>query len=569
MSIILLRTLLIMRTLLLLLTTSVVLLPSQGVAHDGFVPLYYWVHFTDKNNTPYSLEQPEGFLSPRAIQRRTSQGISLNEYDLPVNPSYIDSLTSNAGVSFHYASRWFNGALIQCPDTASIHRIMGLPFVSEVIYVKPEPAKHKAVVNDKKLMADISVASHENKTYTYSDVFTSQVNAAYLHDAGYLGERMLIAVLDAGFTATDNMMAFDMLRTGGRIAGTRDFVNPHDNIFDTHPHGTYVLSVMAAYVPGLLQGTAPKASYFLIRTEDAASEFVIEEYNWLAGVELADSLGADIINSSLGYTTFDDPAQDYTYDDMDGRTAVVTRAANMAAERGMLVVNSAGNLARQSWQYISAPADSETVFSIGAVDPDGNRTAFSSTGPTADGRLKPDVMAMGSQVIVAGAEDRYWQVAGTSFSSPIIAGMAACLWQKHPQATAAEIKRAIMLSGNKARTPNNDYGHGIPDFRKASQFIESSPGSKDSHVQPAVEIFSNPVSETSVLRFSSPTFTTVHVRVMNTLGQCLLSFDIHAIPGINEIRLDEIVREVIPGVYYFSLSGVGVGRAVIVNKKAE
>ncbi len=545
------------------ITTFLVMLAMQVMAQENYNPLYHWVSFTDKNGTPYNLQHPEAFLSQRAIQRRINQGIAINEQDLPVNPAYIDSLTKDISLSFIYASRWFNGALVKCPDIDSVARIRSLPFVADVVYVKPAPSKQNKVVSEKKLLLSKSVILDENPVFAYSAVFTNQVNASFLHDDGYLGDGMVIAVLDAGFAAVDSMKAFDQLRNNGQILATRDFVNPGDNFYSTHLHGTYVLSVMAAQLPGLLRGTAPRADYLLIRTEDGGSEFVIEEYNWLVGAELADSLGADIINSSLGYTRFDDPAQNYTYNDMDGLTTVVARAANMAAERGVLVVNSAGNYARQSWQYIGSPADSELVFSIGAVDPDSTRTTFSSVGPTADGRLKPDAMAMGRFVTVAGAGDTLWQVAGTSFSSPIIAGMAACLWQKFPNLKAQQIKEAIIRSGSHYNNPDNAFGHGIPDFEKASFFAESLAVRDINRSLHSATLFPNPVTAKSVVEIYILQALDLQIRIYNTVGQTI-SLElfqlggglqrIHALSGISDLK---------EGIYFVELSGRGFPKTTL------
>ena len=253
-----------------------------------------------------------------------------------------------------------------------------------------------------------------------------------LHNRDLKGKGKLIAILDAGFSRVDEMIAFEELFAENRILGTKDFVQRNNNVFDEHTHGMMVLSTMGAENKGQIIGTSPEASFWLLRTEDVDSENLIEEYNWLCAAEFADSVGADIINSSLGYTTFDDAGQNHTYTDMDGRTAPVSIAATIAAQKGMIVVNSAGNSGSGSWHFIGAPADADSILSVGAVDENADFAWFSSYGPSFDGRVKPTVVAQGRNTIVATSNNGTLTGNGTSFSSPIVAGLSACLWEAHP-----------------------------------------------------------------------------------------------------------------------------------------
>lgn len=385
--------------------------------------------------------------------------------------------------------------------------------------------------------------------FGFSTATIEQINGNFLIADGFLGQGKIIAVLDAGFLAADQLSVFSHLWNTGRIGGTRDFVERQPNVFGSSPHGTYVLSVMAARRPGELMGTATEATYWLLRTEESANEFRIEEYNWLAGAELADSLGADIINSSLGYTRFDDPSQDYTYEQLDGETTVVARAANMAADKGMLVVNSAGNYAQQNWRYIGSPADSFGALSVGAVEISGERAAFSSFGPSADGRIKPDVMAHGRQVPVANTAEGVALANGTSFSSPVIAGMSAALWQKHPQSTAQQIKKAIIESGNRYLRPDTVFGHGIPDFVWASRLLQHN-------FQPEKQLvlYPNPISSETYISQYSDIDQQVNIEIFDLRGQLVFQLDYTLLSGYNRIQPFKQAHHFNNGIYLLRMT---------------
>lgn len=441
-------------------------------------PDKYWVRFTDKNNSPYSIDQPEEFLSQRAIDRRERFDIPIVENDLPVNPSYILAI-EDIGVQILNASKWFNSVTIYTTNPANIDVIETLPFVLSVEKASGQP---KIDAQNKKLEIKEpnpgvfpypALKASNSFDYGYGFTQIDQINGIPLHDAGFDGTGMVIAVLDGGFTNADNLACFDSLWMNNRILGTKDFVDPSgNNVFQSSTHGTKVLSTMGAWLPGQLVGTAPNASYYLCRTEDVDSEYLIEELNYVSGAEYADSVGADIINASLSYAIYDDPEQTHVYEELDGNTILVTIGADMAASKGILVVNSAGNYGSDNWYYIGAPADGNEVCTVGAVNAYGEIVGFSSHGPTADGRIKPDVCAMGSYAAVIDPSDGTVTTgSGTSFSSPITAGMMACLWQTNPLATNMEILEAAKMSANYAANPNNNYGWGIPDYTEAMDII--------------------------------------------------------------------------------------------------
>ena len=446
---------------------------TQGFSQ--IAPDKYFIQFTDKNNSPYSVNRPEDFLTARAIARRQAHHIPIVENDIPVNKSYVQKVASY-GVQILTHSRWMNGISIYTKDTAAIDSIERLPFVKRTLSFKSGLHTKSAFFKNEK----VGVAAPEGqksalaaeKAYGAALTQIKQINGVSLHDKGYRGQGMVIAILDAGYADVPGQPLFDSLRNEGRLLGTKDFVLPGGNVYAYHYHGRMVLSCMAADDPGTMIGTAPKASYWLLRTEDAPSENIIEEYNWVSGAEFADSVGADVINSSLGYIGFDDPSVSHSYADMDGKTCVSTLGAEIAASKGILVVNSAGNEGQSStFPWISAPADGDSVFTIGAVDASGQRTAFSSVGPTYDGRIKPTVMAMGQGTAVASASGVTFG-SGTSFSSPVMAGMSACLWQAHPTATNMQIIEALKETASMHARPDTLMGWGIPDFSRADSLLQ-------------------------------------------------------------------------------------------------
>ncbi len=441
---------------------GLVILLSLTVCLPALSQPKYFVEFADKKNSPYSISSPQQFLSARAIERRNKQNIPITEQDLPVNPSYLEQIIANS-TQVHYTLRWFNGVVATLTDE-QLDLVRNLYFVKSTQKIfEPSKAKRQRFSIWKSLD---EVLYQTNTQLNYGSSFTQvgMLNGHLLHNRGFLGEGKVIAVLDAGFLNVDVHPAFDSLRLKGRILGTRDYVNPKSNIYTEHYHGMMVLSAMGGYVDGQLIGTAPRAQYWLIRTEDASTEQLIEEYNWAAGAEFADSVGADIINSSLGYTVFDIESQNHRYPDLNGGTTPVTMAANMAASKGIVVVVSAGNEGNSSWYYISAPADSPMALTVGAVDSRKEKADFSSFGPTADGRIKPDVCAMGKGTVLAIPNGSVGTSNGTSFSAPIISGMVACLWQAKPELTGQELVALIRSASSSNSSPNNSIGYGIPDF---------------------------------------------------------------------------------------------------------
>lgn len=430
----------------------------------------YWVQLKDKDGTLYQVTHPEAFLSQRAINRRVRQQIVIDDTDLPVSQIYLDSL-KNRGLEIFHTSKWLNGVTVRTADTLLIQKIATLPFVVSVQYTRPANVLKSGA---SKFSKEETTTEYDPANYGAAINQLTQLNGEYLHKLGFRGKGILIAVLDAGFLNVNTIAAFDSLRTSGRILGTRDFVDPRDDIYQQFWHGMSVLSCMGGNLPGNFLGTAPDASFYLIRTEDAATENIIEEDNWVAGAELADSLGADVITSSLGYNQFDDPRMNHTYSDLNGHKTRVTQGANMAFQKGILVFNSAGNEGNNAWKHIIAPSDGENVIAVGAVDINGIRASFSSVGPAFRGAIKPNVAARGSNTYLITSTGVPGYASGTSFSSPTLAGMGACLIQSNPWATVKEVKTAIEQSASQYSTPDSLLGYGIPDFEIADKYLKVS-----------------------------------------------------------------------------------------------
>ena len=436
---------------------------------------YFWVGFTDKKDTPYSLAFPEDFLSDRAIERRIKQNIAIDSLDLPPNPEYIQQVL-NLGASYVHSSKWLNGVTVFTKNDSFRVLAVRLPFVREVVFTKPGSTRKSAIDKFADPMSPKESLEIDTLLYGSSVYQVGQLNGQFLHNQDFKGSDIHIAVLDAGFYKADQYNAFDSLWANNRILGVKDFVDKDFDAFEMHYHGMSVLSIMGGNIPGELIGTAPEASYWLLRSEEVGSEYLIEEDNWVVAAEYADSVGADIINSSLGYFQFDDPLMNHTYADMDGKTTRVTQAANIAASRGMLVFSSAGNEGNNTngWKYIIAPSDGDSVIGVGAVNSDGIPAPFTSYGPASDGDVKPNVSAVGWNTTLQLRNGTIGFSNGTSFSSPVMAGAAACLWQANPEATASHVKSAIEQSANLYNHPDSLLGYGIPDMKLADQILKTS-----------------------------------------------------------------------------------------------
>ena len=441
----------------------------------------YWVQFTDKHNTPFSVNRPEEFLSQRALQLRQKYRIPIDEMDLPVNASYIQQvLDVDSTMRLCTKSKWLNGITVYSEREGIMDSIMLLPCVAFVEKTVPmdvpetSPDTPYVFSRDRREFARTYYAQDWNTGDFDYGLAGPQIminNGHWLHRMGYCGESMRMMIMDGGFQNADTLFVFRNLQQDQRLLGACNLVQPEVSPFAKHSHGTSVLSCIAAYVPGKMVGTAPKVEVYLYMTEDARSENKVEEDNWVAGLELADSLGCQVLNSSLGYTKFDDSTQVRTYGDLNGHVSRASQAATMAAAKGMIVCNSAGNEGSKRWRYLGAPADARDILTVGAVDSKGKIASFSSHGPASDGRVKPDVCAVGSGCFVSSPSGFIHVSAGTSFSSPIMSGMVTCLWQAFPEKSNYEIMDAVRQSSDRYNAPDSLYGYGIPDMLKAYNLL--------------------------------------------------------------------------------------------------
>lgn len=422
----------------------------------------FCVEFTDKDETPYTLLRPQDFLTERAIARRRAQGLDFEDTDLPLTPAYLAEIDRAGGIVTN-RSKWLNAVAVYAPDSATQAKIKLLPFVRRIY-----PLGFRRLPQASKDLRRIIRDSSGKKP----DYYGFGANQAYMLDAprfhagDYDGRGLHIAIFDGGFENAYRMPAFDSLYANNQILGTRDFVEGDEFVYEDSGHGTDVLSCMASNMPYLLVGTAPKASFYLFKTEDTKGEFWIEEFNWVAAAEYADSLGVDIINSSLGYTVFKDTMMNYDYaQDLNGKTSIAARGADIAVLKGMVVFNSAGNEGNKKWHYIGTPADAENVISVAATRADGSKAAFSSVGPTADGRIKPNLAAQGQEAYVASIFGYAVKTtSGTSFSSPILTGGVACLRQSCLNMPSLDFKRLLESYASQSKTPDSLLGYGIPQL---------------------------------------------------------------------------------------------------------
>lgn len=437
---------------------------AQKVKFPGGRAYMYRVMLGDKRNSPYSLMRPQEFLSDKALTRRERQHIALDSTDLPVSPAYIDSM-ARLGGEVVSRSRWNNTLLVKVRRNDVMRRISRLSCVKGIRLVWTSPDSIDASPQRARYHSEFNRwDTVEQSEYGVADEQIDMLNGKRLHRAGYQGEGMTIAVLDGGFMNADMIPCMQSIK----IVGTADFVSPRSkSIFKELDHGTKVLSVLATNVQNIFVGTAPEASYWLLRCEDNYTESLAEEDYWAAAAEFADSVGCDIISSSLGFNSFDNKADNYSYRDLDGKTAMISRTASMLSAKGMILVNSAGNDGMGVWKKINVPADAMDILSVGAVSPNKRNAAFSSIGPSADGRVKPDIMALGSPTAVITGRGTILRDMGTSFSTPVVSGLVACLWQALKNKSATEIMRLVRQSGDNTASPDNISGYGIPDFWKA------------------------------------------------------------------------------------------------------
>lgn len=513
------------------------------------------VHFTDKQGSSFSTSEPEEFLSQRSIDRKLEYSIPITIQDLPVNKTYLEGVEAS-GANVIHTSRWFNAALVVADD-GIIDDLDKLNFVDLVEYVGPK--RNGIELNP--VPFDISLTPSEPSTIKASSVLQlGQLGADVMHEDGFTGENVLVAVFDSGFKSLNESSLFTHVFENNRLLDSKDFVLNTNNVFQYDDHGTNAFSCIAAKSEPLT-GTGYNASFALYLTEDINSEYRIEEYNWLFAAERADSLGVDIISSSLGYNDFNDDSMDYQFVDLDGQTSVVSQAAQIASDKGILVVSSAGNEGRDvsGWPYIIMPADVPDVIAVAAVNNKNNRLSFSSVGPNANGVVKPDVAALGSGVAVLNDKNEIVALSGTSFSAPLISGLAAGLWSKFPGLTNKELKGLILTSTPNLSKPDSLIGHGVPDYRLAfAENILSVQGVMEN----IVSVFPNPFSSDhiSIMIESEYARQTIKFKLYAPSGRMVNSTQIKKYRKGDVLKLE--INDVSKGIYILNIYSEGISKNV-------
>lgn len=500
-----------------------------------------WVYFIDKPDAAYYLANPLNMLTQRSLDRRTAQGIALNDTDVPVYPSYISQIDNATGISVMAKSKWLNCVHVR-GNLTDIQALTSFSFVADIQYAnhslntRMASPKTTTVANRIADKFDVQI----NYNYGSSDNQIQMLNGHLLHQQDYTGQGKIIAVLDSGFIGVDTATPFQNLQTNGQILGGYNFPDGNANFYTRHNHGTMVLSTMGGYEDGQLVGTAPDADYYLFITEDVNSENPVEESYWVEGAELADYYGVDIINSSLGYGTYDNPNYTYTYAMRNGQTGFASRGASMAFEKGIVCVVSAGNEGNSSEPHIGIPADAENILTVGAVNSTEAIASFSSIGNTADGRIKPDVCAKGASATVSTTTGSIVTASGTSFSSPILAGMVATFWSAVPNLTAAQVIQFVKESADQFTTPDIYKGYGIPDFQLALALSNSLLSTNEMMLYP------NPIQDKFFLTIDE--HTKGKIILYNQLGQSVLT------KNISETNNSVDISHLTSGIYFYDFS---------------
>lgn len=514
------------------------------------------IQLKDKKGTAFSFQQPSSFLSNRALDRRTRYAIAIDSADLPVSSQYVDSIRLSGNVKILSTSKWLNEVLIQTTDQNALNKINSFPFVKTSFSVAPRTHANTVSKKCKEEIKPIPFVFGNRNTGTKGNTFEygnnyNQVHiheGEYLHNKGFTGQNIQIAVLDAGFSEYKSITAFDSIRLNNQVLGERDFVDFDNSVNEDDSHGMYCLSTMSANWPNKMIGTAPKASYWLLRTEDATSEYLIEEHNWVVGAEFADSAGCDMISSSLGYIDFDDASTTHTYAELYKNKALISKGAAIAANKGMIVMNSAGNSGGNWWNFIAFPADADSVCAVGAVNSAGDVAGFSSRGYP--GKIKPNVMSVGVSTVIAGFSNQPVSGNGTSFSNPNLAGLVACLWQAFPQYNNMKILDAVYKSANFYQDPDSLHGYGIPNFRLAYDQLEKESGGGINFNNDWFVISPNPFNSFVTVHIKAPETGTIQLRLVDAMGRLLDVVPIDIVKGETTTVKFKNTGKYVAGVYY-------------------
>jgi hypothetical protein len=517
----------------------------------------YIIRFKDKSGTPYSINDPSQYLSARAIQRRTRQKITIDETDLPVTPRYIDSVRLSGNVTILNISKWLNQVCIFTNDATALAKINTFSFVEAtqplLRITSGRFEAHKKLNEALRTSSTPQVSLNTADHYDYGSSF-HQIHiheGEFLHNNGFHGEGMLLAIMDAGFFHYQTISAFDSVRNSNRVAETYDFVNNEISVNEDHPHGMECFSIIAGNLPGQFVGSCPNATFYLYRTEDGASEYPVEEQNWVAAAERADSIGVDVFSTSLGYTTFDNSIFDHTYQDMNGNTTIIARGCDLAAKKGIISVVAAGNEGTSAWHFISTPSDADSCVAVGAVNNDGVPAAFSSYGPSSDGQVKPTVASIGEGTALIGTDGQPTFGNGTSFATPNMAGLITCFWQAFPDFTNMEIIEAVKKSSSLYTNPDDRVGYGIPDFHKAFDDLSNQRAVRNGALKNDwIKSFPNPFKGRFTIIFNPPNSGKATLKLYDASGRFYMEKTVSTVAGQPQSIFFDHIQPLARGIYF-------------------
>ena len=516
------------------------------------------VFFLDKENVDAALQNPISILTQKAIDRKLMHNTPIDARDVPVNETYITTLKGIPGITVFAKSKWMNCVYVR-GNLQDLDALEALDFVTHLEYA--DKSLNLVPIPGSSTKDKLSFENKANSIVYDYGAATNQVEmiaANYLHQQDFTGEGIDIAVLDSGFPGVLTNPAFDSILDQGRLLGTYNFISREESVNTSSSHGSKTFSDIGGYLQNQFVGTAPGASFYLYVTEDVTQENPVEEAWWVEALERADSLGVRIVNTSLGYQDYDNPAYTHSYQDLDGFTTIAARGANHAFDKGMLLLTSAGNDG-QSFGFVATPADAPGCLSIGAVDQDGVYAGFSSYGPNASGLRKPDVMAQGVSAAVVDQNGAVDFNSGTSFSSPIMAGAIASLWQSRPEVTNAQIMQIVRASAHLFENPTDLMGYGIPNFETAYNALQIL-GAQADFLEIQFAMYPNPAQD--VVSFSLPLgIEKATVLIFTSIGQRVLSSEISTYQ--NTIDISDINS----GTYIVSVESGGTKNSFKLIKK--
>ncbi len=478
-----------------------------------------WVYFADKENVQASIDNPITILTQEALDRKALHDVVIDERDVPVTDAYVQEIKNAPGITLWAKSKWMNCVYVQGTLT-DIEDLQSFPYVVGIEYADKDLNFPVPAAPDDKFEVE-ETASRIEYNYGAAANQIEMIHGDYLHEQDYTGEGMIVAVMDSGFPNFQSNPGFSHIMDDGRLLGTFDFFSRTEDVTGTGSHGVNTTSDIGGYLENQFVGTAPNASFYLFRTEYGPDENPREEAWWVAALERADSLGVDVTNTSLSYQAYDNSNYDHSYEDLDGVTTFAARGANIATEKGMIVVSSAGN-AGNGFGTVATPADALNILTVGAVNPSGNYVSFSSRGPTVDGRIKPDVMAQGQNAAVISSNGNVDFSNGTSFSSPILAGAVTCLWQSKPEATNFEVMEAVRASAHLYENPTDQMGYGIPNFQTAYNLLNGL-GIEDQLLKSNFAVYPNPVKDRLFVSFPESEVSG-KIELYTVLGERVLEF---------------------------------------------